>query len=673
MNIEQAKSRIDALTAELNGHNHAYYVLNNPSISDYEFDTLLRELQELESSFPQFADPNSPSKRVGGDITDKFEKVKHRFPMLSLSNTYSQEEIIDWENRVKKLIQGEVEYVLELKYDGVAISMTYEDGALVRAVTRGDGDVGEDVTTNVKTIRSVPLTLHGKGYPQSFDIRGEIYFPRAAFEKLNVQRAEDGEELYANPRNTASGTLKNQDSKLVASRGLNCFLYFVYAEQLPFDNHFESLMHAADWGFRVPKAADRYIERVKDVDGIMEFIAHWDKNRHDLPFEIDGIVIKVNRYDQQRQLGMTAKSPRWATSFKFKAEKVLTRLNEITYQVGRTGAITPVANLEPVLLAGTTVRRASLHNADQIEKFDIREGDFVYVEKGGEIIPKVVGVELSKRNPNSVPHLYISNCPECNTPLVRNDGEAQHYCPNENGCGPQLKGRIEHFIARKAMNIDGMGPETVEQLWDAGLLKDVSSLYALRSEQLLPLERMAERSVEKLLEGIEASKNQPFERVLFALGIRHIGETVAKKLARHFKSLDALMLADKEELLHVEEIGDKIADSLLIYFADDRNRLILDALKTAGLQFTMADNTADGGSQVLEGKSFVVSGVFTAFSRDEIKDMIEKHGGRNVGSISAKTDFVLAGENMGPSKLKKAESLSIPIISEEDFLGMIGS
>jgi DNA ligase (NAD+) len=672
MNIEQAKSRIDVLTAELNAHNHAYYVLNQPSISDYEFDTLLRELQDLEAAFPEMAAANSPTKRVGGDITDKFEKVKHRFPMLSLSNTYSQEEIIDWENRVKKSIQGEIEYVLELKYDGVAISMTYEDGVLVRAVTRGDGDVGEDVTTNVKTIRSVPLKLHGKGYPQSFDIRGEIYFPRAEFERLNAQRADEGDELYANPRNTASGTLKNQDSKLVASRGLNCFLYFVYAEQLPFDNHFDSLMHAADWGFRVPKASDRYIERVKDVEGIMSFIAYWDKHRHDLPFDIDGIVIKVNRYDQQRQLGMTAKSPRWATSFKFKAEKVLTRLNEITYQVGRTGAITPVANLEPVFLAGTTVRRASLHNADQIEKFDIREGDYVYVEKGGEIIPKVVGVELSKRDPNSFPQLYISHCPECGTELVRNEGEAQHYCPNEYGCGPQLKGKIEHFIARKAMNIDGMGPETVEQLWDAKLINNVAALYSLTADQLLPLERMAERSVEKLLEGIEASKSQPFERVLFALGIRHVGETVAKKLARHFKSLEALMLADKEELLQVEEIGDKIAESLLIYFADDRNRTVLDALVAAGLQFTMADSTADGGSQVLDGKSFVVSGVFTAFSRDEIKDMIEKHGGRNVGSISAKTDFVLAGENMGPSKLKKAESLGVPIISEDDFLAMIG-
>lgn len=673
MNIEQAKSRIEALTKELNTHNHSYYVLNNPSISDYDFDILLHELQTLESEFPQLAADDSPTKRVGGDITDKFEKVKHRYPMLSLSNTYSKEEIIDWENRVKKSINGDIEYVLELKYDGVAISMTYEFGSLVRAVTRGDGEVGEDVTTNVKTIRSVPLKLHGDGFPMSFDIRGEIYFPRAEFDRLNVQRAEEGEELYANPRNTASGTLKNQDSKLVAARKLDCFLYFVYADQLPFNNHFDSLMHAADWGFRVPPASKRYIERVNDVDGIMDFIEYWNTQRHQLPFEIDGIVIKVNRYDQQRQLGMTAKSPRWATSFKFKAEKVLTRLNEITYQVGRTGAITPVANLEPVLLAGTTVKRASLHNADQIEKFDIREGDFVYVEKGGEIIPKVVGVELSKRNPNSVPHLYISNCPECNTPLVRNDGEAQHYCPNENGCRPQLKGRIEHFIARKAMNIDGMGPETVEQLWDAGLLENVSSLYSLKAEQLLPLERMAERSVEKLLEGIEASKNQPFERVLFALGIRHVGETVAKKLARHFKSIDALMLADKEELLHVEEIGDKIADSLLIYFADDRNRLIIKVLQIAGLQFTMADNTADGGSQVLEGKSFVVSGVFTAFSRDEIKDLIEKHGGRNVGSISAKTDYVLAGENMGPSKLKKAESLSIPIISEEDFLAMIGS
>ncbi|MFM1932713.1 MAG: hypothetical protein RL226_2016 [Bacteroidota bacterium] len=671
MNTDHAQLRIAQLTDELNKHNHAYYVLHQPVISDFEFDALLKELQDLESQFPAHASENSPTKRVGGDITDKFEKVRHRFPMLSLSNTYSEEEIVDWENRIKKSINEDVEYVLELKYDGVAISLSYENGHLVKAVTRGDGEVGEDVTANVRTIKSVPLKLHGEGYPSSFDIRGEIYLPKAEFNRLNEQRAMDGEELYANPRNTAAGTLKNQDSKLVAERNLECFLYFIFAEELPFKNHFDSLTHAADWGFRVPSPNHRYIERTNSVQGIMDFIHFWNQERHNLPFEIDGIVIKVNRYDQQKQLGMTAKSPRWATSFKFKAEKVLTQLVDITYQVGRTGAITPVANLEPVFLAGTTVRRASLHNADQIAKLDIRVGDFVYVEKGGEIIPKVVGVEVSRRSQDSIPHTYITHCPECHTELIRREGEAQHYCPNENGCAPQLKGRIEHFIARKAMNIDGMGPETVDQLWEAGLIHDISSLYTLQADQLLPLERMAEKSVEKLLEGIQNSKNQPFERVLFALGIRHVGETVAKKLARYFKSLDALREADKESLCQVEEIGEKIADSILAYFDDSRNIRVIEQLKSAGLQMEVSATPTEGSTNLLEGKSFVVSGVFSAYSRDEVKALIEKHGGKNVGSISAKTDYVLAGENMGPAKLKKAESLGVPIISEEEFVQMI--
>lgn len=673
MNTDQAQIRIAQLTDELNKHNHAYYVLHQPVISDFEFDALLKELQDLESQFPAFASENSPTKRVGGDITDKFEKVRHRFPMLSLSNTYSEEEIVDWENRIKKSINDDVEYVLELKYDGVAISLSYENGHLVKAVTRGDGEVGEDVTANVRTIKSVPLSLHGSGFPNSFDIRGEIYLPKAEFARLNEQRAMDGEELYANPRNTAAGTLKNQDSKLVAERNLECFLYFIFAENLPFNNHFDSLTHAADWGFRVPSPNHRYIERTNSVQGIMDFIHFWNQERHNLPFEIDGIVIKVNRYDQQKQLGMTAKSPRWATSFKFKAEKVLTQLVDITYQVGRTGAITPVANLEPVFLAGTTVRRASLHNADQIAKLDIRVGDFVYVEKGGEIIPKVVGVEVSRRSQDSIPHTYITHCPECHTELIRREGEAQHYCPNENGCAPQLKGRIEHFIARKAMNIDGMGPETVDQLWEAGLIHDISSLYNLQADQLLPLERMAEKSVEKLLEGIQNSKNQPFERVLFALGVRHVGETVAKKLARYFKSLDALREADKESLCQVEEIGEKIADSIRAYFDDDRNIRVIEQLKSAGLQMEVSVAPTEGSTNLLEGKSFVVSGVFSAYSRDEVKALIEKHGGKNVGSISAKTDYVLAGENMGPAKLKKAESLGVPIISEEEFVQMIQS
>jgi DNA ligase (NAD+) len=671
MNTDEARQRIAELTKELHEHNHRYYVLNEPSISDYDFDMLLKELEQLEAQFPQFADPNSPTKRVGGDVTDKFEKVKHRYPMLSLSNSYSKEEISEWENRIKKTIEGEVEYVLELKYDGVAISITYENGELQRAVTRGDGETGEDVTANVRTIRSIPLLLQGNEYPDDFDIRGEIFFPLENFTALNLKRKEAGEELYANPRNTASGTLKNQDSKLVAERGLDCLLYSIYIENPPFDNHFDSLTHAKAWGFKVPSAENKYIAKAMDIDGIMEFINHWDEHRHELPFEIDGIVIKVNNYDQQQELGMTAKSPRWAIAYKFKAEAALTKLEKITYQVGRTGAITPVANLDPVQLAGTTVKRASLHNADQIERLDIREGDYVYVEKGGEIIPKVTGVELSKRPDDSEPHAYITECPECGSELIRNEGEAQHYCPNTAGCPPQILGRIEHFISRKAMNIDGLGPETVEQLWEAGLIENSASLYQLTKEDVLPLERMAERSAEKLVEGIAQSKAQSFERVLFALGIRYVGETVAKKLARHFKNIDALREASQEELIAVDEIGDRIAESVIGYFEDERNRNIVEQLKAAGLQFEIDEEDLPQ-SNLLEGKKFVVSGVFNKFSRNEIKAAIEQHGGKNVGSISAKTDYVLAGENMGPSKLQKAQDLGIPIISEDDFIQMIG-
>ena len=671
MSTDTIQDRINQLTAELHEHNHRYYVLHQPTISDYDFDQLLKELESLEEKYPELADPNSPTKRVGGDITDKFEKYTHRYPMLSLSNSYSEEEIRDWAARVAKGVDDEVEYVMELKYDGVAISLTYENGKLVRGVTRGDGSVGEDVTTNVRTIRSIPLQLKGDAYPADFVIRGEIFFPLERFAALNKQREADGEELYANPRNTASGTLKNQDSKLVADRGLDCLLYYIFTEDPPFDNHYDSLSHAADWGFKVPSVKDRYFEKTNSIEGIMDFIAHWDVHRHELPFEIDGIVIKVNRYEQQQDLGMTAKSPRWAIAYKFKAEAALTRLNQITYQVGRTGAITPVANLEPVLLAGTTVKRASLHNADQIEKLDIREGDMVSVEKGGEIIPKVTAVDLSQRPASSVPHQYITHCPECGTELIREEGEAQHYCPNDTGCPPQILGRMEHFISRKAMNVDGLGPETIEQLWEAGLIKNSASLYHLQKDQLLPLERMAERSADKLLEGIEKSKEQPFEKVLFALGIRYVGETVAKKLAKHFRSIEALMAADLEALVAVDEIGERIAQSVINYFANERNQEIVSNLKASGLQFEKEEEEGPS-SNILEGKKFVVSGVFSKFSRNEIKAAIEANGGKNVGSISSKTDYVLAGENMGPSKLKKAEDLGIPIISEDQFLEMVG-
>lgn len=676
MNRKEAEERIRFLSDALNEHNHRYYVLNKASISDYEFDQLLKELESLEVQYPDLADPNSPTKRVGGDITDKFEKAAHDYPMLSLSNTYSKEEIAEWENRIKKSIDEEVRYVMELKYDGVAISIRYVDGALERAVTRGDGELGELVTANVRTIKSIPLVLKSNEYPQQFEIRGEIFFPLKAFAELNREREAAGEELYANPRNTASGTLKNQDSKLVADRQLDCYLYSVYAKDEVGLTHSESLEAARSWGFKVPDPEQKLIATATHIDGIMEFINYWDKHRHELEFEIDGVVIKVDSFQQQRSLGLTAKSPRWAIAYKFKAEQVRTKLMHISYQVGRTGAITPVANLEPVLLAGTTVKRASLHNADQIQKLDIREGDYVFVEKGGEIIPKVVGVDLSSRplasgrEAETTPHPYITHCPECGTELVRQEGEALHYCPNDQGCPPQIKGRIEHFISRKAMNIDGMGPETVEQLWQAGLIEDCASLYQLKREALLKLDRMGERSVENLLAGLEASLERPFERVLFALGIRYVGETVAKKLARHFGSMEALQAADFEALVEVEEIGERIAESVRRFFDDSRNLTLIERLKESGVQMEM-ERVEHAGSMLLEGKSFVVSGVFAKHSRDEIKAKIERYGGKNSGSISAKTDYLLAGDKMGPAKLKKAESLGVPIISEEDFLEMI--
>ena len=671
MTAEEAKSRIENLSRELERHNHSYYVLSNPTISDFEFDQLLKELEQLEEQFPAFTDANSPTKRVGGDITKKFATVVHHFPMMSLSNTYSKDEIIEWENRIRKIADGKLEYVCELKYDGVAIGIKYVDGAMTRAVTRGDGTKGEDITNNVRTIRTIPMKLKGNNYPSDFEIRGEIFYPLASFQKLNEQREEAGDALFANPRNTASGTLKMQDSAIVASRGLDCYLYGVYSKETLASSHFESVQYAGEWGFKIPSAERTMIAKCENIDQITDFINHWDTERHNLDFEIDGIVIKVNNYRQQEELGFTAKSPRWAIAYKFKAAEVTTVLESVAYQVGRTGAITPVANLKPVLLAGTTVKRASLHNADQIEKLDLRIGDHVYVEKGGEIIPKVTAVNLAKRDPNAPVFEYITHCPECETALVRNEGDVKHYCPNDLGCPPQIKGKMEHFISRKAMDIEGLGSETIDQLYDAGMLKSIGDLYDLTSEQLLPLERMAEKSVENMLTGIQESKLVPFERVLFALGIRYVGETVAKKLARYFKSLDKLMEADVETLVAVDEIGERIAESVVEYFQNEEHQLLIDRLKSAGLQFEIPAEQFAGNTEKLKGLSFVISGVFEGHSRDELKELIEKNGGKNSGSVSSKTSYILAGEGMGPSKREKADKLGVTIISETDFEGMI--
>ncbi|MFP5471184.1 MAG: NAD-dependent DNA ligase LigA [Bacteroidia bacterium] len=667
-NLFDIEERIATLREELNEHNYKYYVLNEPSISDYEFDMKLEQLIRLEQEYPQFQDDNSPSKRVGGDITKSFPTVKHKYPMLSLSNSYSMEEVREFDERAKKTLEASPEYVCELKYDGVAIGITYKNGKLFRAVTRGDGSEGEDITANVKTIRTIPLTLKGN-FPQEFDIRGEIIFPLDAFNKLNEERRKQQEPEFANPRNTASGTLKLQDSSIVASRGLDCYLYSLYSDEKLFTNHYDAVLTAAQWGFKIPSAEKKYMFKASSIDEIEQHISYWDKHRNNLPFIIDGIVIKVNDYNQQEILGYTAKSPRWAIAYKFKAEKVLTKLVSVSYQVGRTGAITPVANLAPVELGGTTVKRASLHNQDQIEKLDLRENDFVYVEKGGEIIPKIVGVEESKRDHHSQKIQFIKNCPECGSELVRKEGEAQHFCPNEYGCKPQIIGKIQHFIGRKMMDIDGLGNETVELLYDNGLVKDISDLYTLTKEQILPLERMAEKSAQNLIDGIEQSKTVPFDRVLFALGIRHVGETVAKKLAKHFKSIQAISTATFEELCEVDEIGDKIAQSVINHFNDDKNREIIEKLIAAGLNFELKET--EQTKDTLKGKTFVVSGVFETFSRDELKDSIEKNGGKVVSSISKKTDFVIAGENMGPSKLQKAQELGVKIISEHDYKNMI--
>ncbi|MAO42990.1 NAD-dependent DNA ligase LigA [Leeuwenhoekiella sp.] len=661
-----AQEKIEALRQELRQYNYEYYVLDKPQVDDYTFDQKLKELQEMEAKHPEFYDANSPTLRVGGEVTKNFATVKHEHRMYSLDNSYSQEDLEDWEKRIKKLVDGAVEYVCELKYDGASISLTYEEGVLVRAVTRGDGVQGDDVTNNVKTIRSVPLKLKGD-FPAKFDIRGEIVLPLAGFAAMNAERVEAGDEPYSNPRNTASGSLKLQDSAEVAKRPLECLLYSIVGENLDIASQFESLEKARSWGFKVPEVA----KKTASTAETFEFLNYWDEHRHDLPYETDGVVIKVNSFRQQEELGFTAKAPRWAMAYKFKTEQAETVLEKITYQVGRTGAITPVANLVPVQLAGTIVKRASLHNADQIEKLDVREGDHVYVEKGGEIIPKIIGVDFEQRDPDSTATEYISECPECGTTLVRQEGEAQHYCPNDMGCPPQIIGRIQHFISRKAMDIEGLGGETVALLVNEGLIKNYADLYTLKKEQILPLERMAEKSADNLIKGIEASKQIPFERVLFGLGIRYVGETVARKLAKQFKTIDALAEASEETLVAVDEIGARIAQSVVSFFSEEANQDLIKRLKDYGLQLELDASVLENQTEKLQGQTFVISGVFSKVSRTELKKLIEDNGGKASGSISSKTNYLVAGENMGPSKLQKAEKLGVPIISEDDFLAML--
>ncbi|MCM5662766.1 NAD-dependent DNA ligase LigA [Galbibacter mesophilus] len=659
--------KIASLRKELSQHNYNYYVLDNPEISDYDFDMKLKELQKLEAANPDFFDPNSPTVRVGGMVTKNFETVVHTHRMYSLDNSYSKEDLEDWEKRIQRILgDASVEFTCELKYDGASMSLTYENGQLVRAITRGDGFQGDDVTNNVKTIRSVPLKLKGN-YPPKFDIRGEIVLPLEGFAKMNQERIEAGEEPYMNPRNTASGSLKLQDSAEVAKRPLECLLYNIVGENLNVSSQFESLTKAKEWGFKVPEVA----KLCKNTDEVLEFVAHWDKHRHELPYEIDGVVVKVNNFQHQDELGYTAKAPRWAMAYKFKAEQVSTVLESISYQVGRTGAITPVANLKPVLLAGTTVKRASLHNADQIEKLDVRINDTVFVEKGGEIIPKIVGIDFTKRSPEAQAVEYITHCPECDTPLIRKDGEAQHYCPNTYGCPPQITGRIQHFISRKAMDIEGLGGETVELLFKEGLIDSYADLYTLKKEDVIPLERMADKSAENLINGVEKSKEIPFERVLFALGIRFVGETVAKKLAKEYKNIDALMSASAEELVQVDEIGIRIAESVVEFFQNEKNIAIIERLKQYGVQLEIAAEQLENLTDKFKGLTFVVSGVFERVSRNELKKLIEDNNGKVASSISSKTTYVVAGDKMGPSKKEKAEKLGIPLISEDEFLAML--
>lgn len=664
------KQRIEQLRQELHEHNHRYYVLNQPIIDDQEFDRLMRELQDLEAKHPELYDPNSPTQRVGSDLNQEFRQVAHKYPMLSLANTYSEQEVAEWYESVKKGLGGDdFDVCCEMKYDGLSISLTYENGRLIRAVTRGDGVQGDDVTENVKTIRSIPLVLTGNAYPQEFEIRGEILMPWVVFERLNAEREAAEEPLFANPRNAASGTLKSQKSELVASRQLDAYLYYLLGEELPSDGHYENLQTAASWGFKISQG----MRKVKTLQEIYDFIRYWDTERKNLPVATDGIVLKVNSQRQQRALGFTAKSPRWAIAYKFKAERACTRLNEVTYQVGRTGAVTPVANMDPVQLAGTTVKRATLNNEDFIRSFDLHIGDYVYVEKGGEIIPKIVGVDLDRRPIIAQPVQFITHCPECGAKLVRYEGEAAHYCPNDAGCPPQIKGRIEHFISRKAMNIMSLGPETVDEYWSRGLIHNVADLYDLNVAQITGGNKNRRLSAENVVNGIKNSTQVPFERVVFALGIRFVGETSARLLARHFKTMDALMNASMEELQEVEGIGEVIAKSVQSYFRHPQNMEIINRLRQYGVQMSLSEEQIQGVTDKLAGKSIVISGVFAQHSRDEYKMMIEQHGGKNVGSISGKTSFILAGENMGPSKLQKAEKLGIPIVSEEEFLQMIES
>lgn len=661
------KERIDWLRAELHRHNYNYYVMNAPEITDKEFDDLMRELQDLEKEHPEYADENSPTMRVGSDLNKNFTQVAHKYPMLSLGNTYSESEVTDFYERVKKALNEDFEICCELKYDGTSISLTYEDGKLVRAVTRGDGEKGDDVTDNVKTIRTIPLVLHGD-YPSTFEIRGEILMPWESFEALNREREAREEPLFANPRNAASGTLKSQNSSVVAARKLDAYLYYLLGEDLPADGHYECLQKAAQWGFKISE----HMKKARTLQEVFDYINYWDTERKNLPVATDGIVLKVNSLRQQKNLGYTAKSPRWAIAYKFQAERALTRLNKVSYQVGRTGAITPVANLDPVQLSGTVVKRASLHNADIIEGLDLHIGDMVYVEKGGEIIPKITGVDTDARGILLGEKVkFITRCPECGTPLVRFEGEAAHYCPNETACPPQIKGKIEHFISRRAMNIDGLGPETVDMFYRLDLIKDAADLYRLTVDDIKDLDRMGQKSAENIVNGIAASRSVPFERVLFALGIRFVGETVAKKIARSFKSIDEVEQASLETLMSIDEIGEKIAQSIVSYFGNPLNRNLVERLKEAGLQFSRSEEDLSGYTDKLAGQSIVISGVFEHHSRDEYKEMIERNGGKNVGSISSKTSFILAGANMGPAKLEKAQKLGIRIMSENEFLDLL--
>ncbi|MBQ3190805.1 MAG: NAD-dependent DNA ligase LigA [Bacteroides sp] len=659
--------RIYQLREELHRHNHNYYVLNAPEIGDQEFDFLMRELQDLEAKHPECYDENSPSMRVGSDLNKNFTQVQHKYPMLSLANTYSEAEVAEFYDRVKKALNEDFEICCEMKFDGTSISLTYEDGRLLRAVTRGDGVQGDDVTDNVKTIRSIPLVLRGSDYPQSFEIRGEILMPWVVFEALNKEREAREEALFANPRNAASGTLKLQNSSVVASRKLDAYLYYLLADELPGDGHYENMQLASRWGFKVSDI----MRKCASLEEVLEFIRYWDVERKNLPVATDGVVLKVNSFRQQRNLGYTAKSPRWAIAYKFQAERACTRLNMVTYQVGRTGAITPVANLEPVQLAGTVVKRASLHNADIIEGLDLRLGDMVYVEKGGEIIPKIVGVDKEARFMLGDKIRFITRCPECGSPLTRYEGEAAHYCTNDASCPPQIKGKIEHYVSRKAMNIDGLGTETIDQFYQEGLIHNIADLYSLKAPDIACLERMGKKSAVNIMEGIRASKEVPFERVLFALGIRFVGETTAKTLAKAFRSIDALASATLDDLMQVDEIGARIAQSIIQYFAEEKNREIIGRLREAGVQMQMAEVDSSEYTDKLAGKSIVISGVFAYHSRDEYKEMIEKNGGKNVGSISKKTSFILAGDNMGPAKLEKAGKLGIPIMNEDDFLKLL--